>query len=162
MHSGNAWAAWVAVSNDALAAALPDGLGLRDVEALTLVREHPGESVEWLRARIGLTQSGTVRLVDRLEGLGLVQRARAGGRGLALSLTGSGRRVLRSWDAARDRALDGLLDGVPAADRARLLELLGTALRSRPRSRPEADRACRTCQWALCEPECPVDRSVDR
>lgn len=53
-------------SFDLLTAKLPTGLGLRDVAALTLVASHEGCSVDWLRSRIGLTQSGTVRLVDRL------------------------------------------------------------------------------------------------
>ncbi|MGC4938169.1 hypothetical protein [Kribbella sp. DT2] len=37
---------------------------------MTLIESHPDRSVDWLLARIGLTLSGTARLIDRLEGLG--------------------------------------------------------------------------------------------
>ena len=55
---------------------LPAALGLeaRDLSALTLVAAYDGCQLDWLRQRIDLTQSGTVRLVDRLAGRGLVIR----------------------------------------------------------------------------------------
>src|SRR5690242_7573877 len=99
MHESNLWAAWTLRSHDVLTAALPDGLGLRDAAALTLVESHPDCSVDWLLARIGLTQSGTVRLIDRLESLGYLTRARAG-RAVRLTLLPAGRDVLRQWNKA--------------------------------------------------------------
>src|SRR5689334_15046081 len=97
MHESNLWAAWTLRSHDALTAGLPDGLGLRDAAALTLIGSHPGCSADWLWARIGLTQSGTVRLVDRLEGLGYVERERSG-RSLRLTLLPAGEEALQAWN----------------------------------------------------------------
>ncbi len=160
MHSSNAWAAFTAASNDELGDALPPGLGLRDVEALTLVDTHPGCSVEWLRHRVGLTQSGTVRLVDRLQRLDLVRRDPTTGRERALTVTRSGSKALRSWHAGREAAMQAVLGGLSGAERRQLLGLLGRALTSAPRERPQADRTCRTCEWARCGRTCPVDASV--
>lgn len=42
MHEPNIWAAWTLRSHDELTGALPAGLGLRDVAALTLVGNHAG------------------------------------------------------------------------------------------------------------------------
>lgn len=159
MHTSNVWAASVLAGSDLLTEALPPGLGMRDLEALTLLANRAGPTVEWLRTRIGLTQSGTVRLVDRLEALGMVHRRRTG-REVGLNVTALARRRLRSWDLARDAAMDRALAGLGPADRDALVHLLATSLLSRPRTRPEADRTCRTCTWPRCEPGCPVDRSV--
>jgi hypothetical protein len=54
-----------------------------------LIASHDGCSADWLLSRIDLTQSGTVRLIDRLERLGYVVRARRG-RVLELGLTAAG------------------------------------------------------------------------
>ncbi|GAA0907401.1 hypothetical protein [Virgisporangium aurantiacum] len=56
------------------------GLDQRELSALTLIGEHEGCSVEWLHGRVDLSQSGTVRLVDRH----LVRRERSTGRGVPL------------------------------------------------------------------------------
>jgi DNA-binding MarR family transcriptional regulator len=74
-------------------ATLPAGLGLRDAAALPLIGSHPGCSADWLWARIGLTQSGTVRLVDRLEGLEYLSREKAG-RSVRLTLLAAGKAAL--------------------------------------------------------------------
>jgi DNA-binding MarR family transcriptional regulator len=159
MHKSNVVSAWVVQAADALERAVPSGIGRREVEALTLVATHPGCTGEWLRARLGLSQSGTVRAVDRLQQLGYVGRARAG-RTVALRITPQGSRVLRDWHRARTAVVDEVVGTLSTTDQERLVRLLARALVQQPRERPEADRACRTCEWPLCEPACPVDRSV--
>jgi DNA-binding MarR family transcriptional regulator len=158
MHESNLWAAWTVRSHDALTAALPAGLGLRDVSALTLVGSHPGCSADWLWARIGLTQSGTVRLLDRLEALGYVRRARAG-RSLRLTLLKAGEEALHGWNQAREDASNAVLGGLTPAQRVQFTELLERGLRRTARVRGEADTTCRLCDWQACQ-TCPVDRSV--
>jgi len=162
---GNVWAAHIAHGSDLLASGLDDlrtgpSLGLREIEALTLVEAHSGCSSEWLRKRVGLSQSGTVRLVDRLAGLGVLSRTRTTGREVALSVTPAGRRILRRWSTRRDEAMTTALDALSATERQTLIDLLAKALRGGERVRSAADRACRTCDWAACEPGCPVDGSV--
>lgn len=162
MSESNVWAAWTLRSHDALsaavAAAAPPGVALRDLAALTLIASHDGCSADWLWSRIGLTQSGTVRLIDRLERLGYVDRARSG-RVLELSLTAAGADLLASWNSARDQARHEVLDGLTPAERRRFNDLLATALRRTTRARTEADSTCRLCNWPICT-ECPVDESV--
>jgi DNA-binding MarR family transcriptional regulator len=159
MHESNLWAAWTLRSHDVLTSALPSGLGLRDAAALTLIDSHPGCSVDWLPARIGLTQSGAVRLVDRLESLGYLARARAG-RAVRLSLLPPGQDALREWNQAREAAGDEALGGLSPAQREQLTALLGQALSNTQRRRVEADTTCRLCDWSACR-TCPVDASVE-
>jgi DNA-binding MarR family transcriptional regulator len=158
MHESNLWAAWTLLSHDMLTGALPTGLGLRDASALTLIGSHPGCSADWLWARIGLTQSGTVRLIDRLQGLGYVGRERTG-RSIRLTLREAGEEAVRTWNQAREAASTAVLRGLTGAQRAQLAELLELGLRSTERIRVEADSTCRLCDWNACK-RCPVDRSV--
>jgi DNA-binding MarR family transcriptional regulator len=162
MSETNVWAAWTLRSHDALAAAVadvaPPGLGLRDLAALTLIASHEGCSAEWLWDRIGLTQSGTVRLIDRLERLGYVVRARRG-RVLELSLAATGRELLDNWKTAREQAGLDVLHVLTPSERRQFNRLLTTALKRTERARVAADSACRLCDWPACS-ECPVDASV--
>ena len=161
MHESNVLAAWAVAVHDRLAEGMRDvGLESRELAALTLVAEHAGCSLDWLRERVGLTQSGTVRLVDRLAARDLLRRDPPRGRAVPLRLTARGTRLLRRWAATRDAITAGLLDGLPERDRARLVAALARTLESRPRVRAQADATCRTCTWPACGTDCPVDRSV--
>ena len=160
MHLSNVICAWTVEAADRLAfEAGRLHLDLRDVAALTLIATHRGCSMDWLEPRVGLSQSGTVRLVDRLERNGLVHRARHG-RAVALSVTADGQSRVEVWSSARDEAVGELLSGLDAGQRETLAEILAAAVSSRPRARHAADRACRTCQWPACGDDCPVDQSA--
>src|SRR5688572_2820179 len=103
MHTANVVVAWIATAQDRLDDGVAElGLHPRELTALTLVRTHEGCSLEWLRARVGLTQSGTVRLVDRLAARGLLERGRSTGRGVPLRATPDADAVLARWKAVRD------------------------------------------------------------
>src|SRR5581483_1192695 len=115
MHMGNVITAWAVSLHDQLAVAAEElGVGLRDVSALILVASHPEVPVDWLRSRIGLSQPGTVRLVDRLSSAGLVRRSAREGRTVHLAVTASGQDLLRRWLSQRDRAVQGLTAGLTA------------------------------------------------
>jgi DNA-binding MarR family transcriptional regulator len=161
MHTGNVVAAWVMATNDRLADALAQvGLDSRELAALTLVDTHAGCSVEWLRARVGLSQSGTVRLVDRLATRGLLRRGPSTGRGVPLHLTTEGELFLRRWHGLRDEAVDAALSAVPVQHRRDLVDGIAAALLNEERDRRAADATCRSCSWSACGRDCPVDRSV--
>jgi DNA-binding MarR family transcriptional regulator len=161
MHSGNVIVAWLLAGHDRLRAAVRElGLDPRELAALTLVGEHDGCSVDWLRGRVELTQSGTVRLVDRLAGRGLLVRGASTGRGVPLHVTAAGEQALGTWRDTRDSVVDELLAGVPEERRAAFVADLAGSLTARPRARSEADATCRTCTWVACGNDCPVDRSV--
>ncbi|GLH99438.1 MarR family winged helix-turn-helix transcriptional regulator [Phytohabitans aurantiacus] len=162
MHTGNVVGAWVTAAVDRFhAAARSTGLEQRELSALTLIATHEGCSVEWLRGRVELSQSGTVRLIDRLAGRRLVRRGPSAGRGVPLYATDEGRAALRRWQQARDGAVAELLNGLPPARQAMVVQSLAAALLAGARRRSEADATCRTCSWAACGTDCPVDRSVE-
>jgi len=139
---------------------LEPGLESRELSALTLIAEHDGRTGDWLRIRIDLSQSGTVRLVDRLVSRELVHRGRAGGRALPLHVTPEGAAVLAAWAQGRDDVATDLLVAVSPASRGEVVAGMAAALQGRERFRPEADATCRRCTCTACGDDCLVDRSV--
>jgi DNA-binding MarR family transcriptional regulator len=161
MHIGNVVVAWVTTVHDGLEVAMAElGLESRDLSALTLIAEHDGCSGDWLRTRVHLTQSGTVRLVDRLVGRNLVRRGRSTGRGVPLHVTERGAALLATWGRRRDEVVEGLLAAVPVAHRGEVVDGMAAALLGGDRPRAEADATCRRCTWVACGDDCPVDGSV--
>jgi DNA-binding MarR family transcriptional regulator len=161
MHIGNVVAAYVLTVHDQLRGGMRHAeLDSRELAALTLVAEHDGCSLDWLRGRIELTQSGTVRLVDRLAGRDLLRRGVSTGRGVPLHVTERGSDSLERWRSERDRIVDDLLAAVPAEQRSLLVDAMAGVLAGQRRRRPQADATCRTCSWEACGRDCPVDRSV--
>jgi DNA-binding MarR family transcriptional regulator len=163
MHDSNVLGAWLLAGADRIREAVASvGVAERDLAALVLIDTHPGRGIDWLFRRLGLTQSGSVRLVDRLAALGLVERSGAGGRGgVRLEVTDAGRNVLADGLRARDRAIAELTSAFDPGERDQLAALAHKALTSRRRERVEADIACRLCDWPVCGAPCPVDDSVD-
>ena len=124
--------------------------------ALVTIAAHPGRSIERLRAPLGLSQPGAVRLVERLVDLGWVERAGAGGRrGLELRLTPAGEAVLAELLRARRAALAELIEPLTEAEHAQLSDLLEKLLAARTGDRHDLERLCRLCEWRICD-ECPV------
>ena len=117
-------------------------------------------SVDQLRQVLGLTHSGTVRLVDRLEADGLVTRgAGADGRSRSVALTPKGRRTADRVTGARAALLDRLIADLTTAEVDQLHSLLGKVM-----SRVVADKdggawVCRLCDLHACgrdEGRCPT------
>lgn len=109
-------------------ALVPHGLSLSEYRALcALSRPGNGEAMRMgeLADRIGLKDSTVTRLVDRLEGRGLTQRASAGGdgRAVAAKITPAGHEqyaaASTAYRAALGEALDESLDNQYLADLAR-------------------------------------------
>lgn len=160
MHVSNVFTSWTLAAAQALqGAAGASGVTGRELAALTLVGSHPGCSLEWLRRRVGLTQSGSVRMVDRLEERALMRRRRRG-RAVALELTRAGRRTLARWHASRELAVAELLDPLTRNERDALITAMAAGLQRSRRPRLAADAACRGCDWDACGRDCPVDLSV--
>jgi DNA-binding MarR family transcriptional regulator len=117
-------------------------------------------SIDLLRRVLGLTPSGTVRLVDRLEEAGYVKR-RPGrdGREVSLRLTAAGRRAAERVTAARGEVLEGALATLSPAERREFDQLLARVLPGLIRG-PGATRwMCRLCDTGACgrpEGRCPV------
>jgi DNA-binding MarR family transcriptional regulator len=128
--------------------------------ALVTIAAHPGRTIEQLRAPLGLSQPGAVRLVERLAHAGWVERTGPGGRrGFALDLTPQGESVLDDLLAARRAALAELLEPLGARERTQLTGLLEKLLAARSGDRSDLERLCRLCEWRTCD-RCPVAGAV--
>jgi DNA-binding MarR family transcriptional regulator len=117
-------------------------------------------SIELLRQVLGLTHSGTVRLVDRLERSGLVRRA-AGpdGRTTVVRLTPAGRRTAARVTSSRAELLASALDVLSPDDQERLADLGGQVLVGLKRGAGATRWTCRLCDTGACgrlEGRCPV------
>lgn len=125
--------------------------------ALATIAQQPGGTVEDLRQAIGRSQPATVRIVDRLVDLGLVDR-RSAGRGPAVSLTptDAGRQRAREVIAVRHRIIDELLPDLDPQEVAVLTRVLERAL-TRAAELPEGTTVCRLCDKGGCpRSDCPV------
>ena len=88
------------------------GLASSDAAALVTLRNYAeGEPLALLGRALALSHPGVVRLADRLQARGLVERHRGDrdGRAVALRLTAAGRRAADAALAARADAIDAAL-----------------------------------------------------
>jgi DNA-binding MarR family transcriptional regulator len=117
-------------------------------------------SVDLLRQVLGLTSSGTVRLVDRLEQMGYVQRSPGrDGRSTSVTLTAAGRRAAQRISAARAEVLNDALGVLSAAEREEFEPLIGKVLAGLVRGPGAVRWLCRMCDTGVCgreEGKCPV------
>lgn len=125
-----------------------------------------GPSIERLSQVLGLTHSGTVRLVDGLEQDGYVRRERGpDGRSAAVSLTPAGQEVAARVTAARARVLEAAMTPLDADERVVFGELVGRILVGMMRG-PGATRwTCRLCDTGACgryTGGCPIGRAAAR
>jgi MarR family transcriptional regulator, negative regulator of the multidrug operon emrRAB len=128
-------------------------------------------SVQRLSQLIGISHSGTVRLVNRLADVGLLER-RPGpdGRTLTLALTRRGRATARRIRDARHSALTDMLSGLTDRQREQLTticevivsNLTSARLATRASGRqPSGGALCRMCDPVGCgRPggQCPAAR----
>jgi MarR family transcriptional repressor of emrRAB len=130
------------------------------LSALRHIVEAP--SIDRLSQVLGLTHSGTVRLVDRLEGAGYIRRERGvDGRSAAVSLTPSGVEAAARVTRARADVLDTALAPLTPDERETLGDLVGRILVGMMRE-PGATRwTCRLCDTGACgrySGGCPIGR----
>ena len=125
-----------------------------------------GCSIDELSAVVGLSQSATVRLVDRLEAQGLVsRRAAADGRAVAVRLLPTGRAAGSAILAARAEAVEELLVGLSAAERDTLAELMERLLAALVATGAHRGHICRLCDPDACGHwigKCPVTEAGRR
>jgi DNA-binding MarR family transcriptional regulator len=157
---------------DRIAAAADVAAELSDAAPAALVALHetqPGRSIEQLRQLVGLTHSGAVRLVDRLEAADYVRR-RPGrdARTHAVVLPRRGTAAANRIRAARRGAVSTALEDLDDTQRRQLEDLAGAVL-SKLTVQPLALRAsgqipaggamCRLCDFVACGRtvgRCPV------
>jgi DNA-binding MarR family transcriptional regulator len=130
--------------------------------ALVTVRGEPGLSIDALRRILGLSHSGAVRLLDRLEADGVVARKPGpDGRTVALQLTAAGRRQADEVQAARQQAMQRALGRLTPGEQGQLLRLVEKLLAGLTRDESHSDHVCRLCDLAACpEARCPVAQAA--
>lgn len=150
-------------------------LGPSAPAALAALHEFlDGGSVTHLSSVLGLTHSGTVRLVDRLAAESLVERLGVpDGRAVSVVLTSTGRSTAARILHAREESLASALFALSpneVDDLAAVLDAMLTTItlaRAEERSTRSHDRPqpwlCRLCDFAACgrsEGKCPVNNAA--
>lgn len=140
------------------------GEGPAALVALTTFLERP--TIQELSGVLGLTHSATVRLVDKLEARGLIERRpTADRRAVAIVLTPDGRAVGLRVLAARERILGELLAPLSPAERTELTRLHERLLAGLVGAGAQPTRVCRMCEPVACGHEvglCPVTEAARR
>ncbi|MCO5974970.1 MarR family winged helix-turn-helix transcriptional regulator [Actinoallomurus soli] len=176
-HAANVLGALSLVVADRMNTAVEAIAALGPSAPAALVAMHEfldGGSVTQLSSMLGLTHSGTVRLVDRLAAEGLVERVGAqDGRAVSVVLTQRGRRTAARILQTREKSLASALSALSPDEIDNLAVTLDTMLaavtlaRAEERSVHTSDRPqpwlCRLCDFAACgrsEGNCPVNNVV--
>ncbi len=131
--------------------------------AIAALSLFPGCTVEELRRILALSQPGTVRLVDRLQAAGLVER-RAGrdGRSLALVPTDAGNSAAAGILDARLAVAADVLSPLDDDELRALVLLLERLVGGLAGDHAAARRVCRLCDVEACgHPErCPITKAL--
>ena len=168
----NLLAAAVLGLDDALREAVTEATGLDLAAATAMVAMldfTPAGSVLMLSRVVGLTHSGTVRLVDRLVALGYADRGDGpDARSRTVRLTRSGRVLARKARRAREAVLQEVLLDLKPQQRQAISDfsatLVGGIARRRRAERaegsvPPGGALCRLCDFTACgrrDGRCPA------
>jgi MarR family transcriptional regulator, negative regulator of the multidrug operon emrRAB len=141
------------------------GVAGSDAAALVTLRNYAeGEPLGLLRRALALSHPGVVRLADRLQARGLIERHRGDrdGRAVALRLTPAGRHAADAALAARADAIAATLDALDAAERRALGPMLERMLGAQTTDSTASLVICRMCDPDVCgHPErCPVTQAA--
>lgn len=125
--------------------------------AVVVLGHQPGLSNDGLSRLLGLTHTGTVRLVDRLVADGMVERrtARQDKRAVALYLTDAGEAARRDILEERAERMLSLVSRLAAGEQETLAVLLGKLLQAVSRDDLHKLRICRLCDADACR-DCPI------
>ena len=136
-----------------------------DAAALVTLRNYAqGEPLDLLRRALALSHPAVVRLADRLQARGLVQRHRgtSDGRAVALRLTPAGRRAADAALAARAGVVAAALETLDAGQRRALAPMLERMLGAQTTDSTASLVICRMCDPDVCgHPDrCPVTQAA--
>ena len=132
------------------------GRGGETPAALVVIGYGQGMTNDKLRRILGLSHSGTVRLVDRLVSDRLVERRQgADGREVALYLTTTGAATRNDLMASRISAVASLLDVLSPTETKQLGSLIRELLARQDTSELDRFTICRMCDDRVCT-KCPL------
>jgi DNA-binding MarR family transcriptional regulator len=138
-----------------------DATSATDAATLSALAQFlDGATLDRVHQVLGVTPSGAVRLVDRLQRAGLVAREPGtDGRSRAVRLTATGREAAEKIGAARSAYLAGLVDGLAPEQVDALRGLLAPVMARVVQHKDGGAWTCRLCDLAACrrsEGECPA------
>jgi MarR family transcriptional regulator, negative regulator of the multidrug operon emrRAB len=133
-----------------------------ETPAALIVIGYGPKTNDKLRRTLGLSHSGTVRLVDRLVSDRLVER-RPGkdGREIALHLTAKGAASRRDLLTSRISAVASFVDVLSPSERKRLGELIRDVLARQDTSEMDRLTICRMCDNGVCS-NCPLPTTASK
>ena len=135
------------------------GRGASSPGALVLIDRYPGITVELLGRFLQLSQSGAVRLVDRLVKQAWVERQRGEDRRfISLSLTEAGTEQVQRILDSRQQVIAELLHPLTSQEQDQLRTLLIKLASARALSSEQEEYICRLCDLGSC----PLDLCVSR
>jgi MarR family transcriptional regulator, negative regulator of the multidrug operon emrRAB len=148
-----ALAQWVTAQVESAVAS--EELNLAEVSALSHLSKYPDRSIESVRAPLGLSHSGCVRLIDRLTQRGYVERREGeDARKVALHLTRRGRGFVEAAAERRAEALARALHVLDPGERELLGQLMSKLLEQSVPRASMAMKVCLLCDYGACV-ECP-------
>jgi len=139
------------------------GRNLSHEAALVAIYNHPKETIDLLSRVLGLTHSGTVRLINTLENEGLVKRQKSDSdaRAVVLVVTDTGLERVKMVLNAREKITSKVLLDFDDKQRQQLLELLNVTMANATNEKIKAQRICRLCDEDTCRKiGCPVEKSI--
>jgi DNA-binding MarR family transcriptional regulator len=129
-------------------------------DALIVVKDQPGCTVDWLGQVLQVSQPGAVHVVRKLSDAGWVDKRRgADARSKALHLTAEGARVAAEILSARQRVLLDLVERLAPQQRAALAGIAAALLGPPTEDERSLARLCRLCDRSCCE-HCPVHAAL--
>lgn len=165
-RTGNLLGALSLVISDQLRAATAAEIGESGMAAasLVLLTNLHGPNIETVANALGLSHSGTVRLIDRLAANRLVVRRQGpDARSVAIFLTGGGRRKADRILAARGQVIQNHLASLTESERTQLTKVLERVLSSAKVTPSNVWRICRLCDVETCtDPFCPTLEAMKR
>jgi DNA-binding MarR family transcriptional regulator len=165
----NVFGALALIVADQMADAVAEAAGRADSAPAALAALHhflDSPSVDLLRQVLGLTSSGTVRLLDRLASAGLIERGPGpDGRTTAVTLTPEGHAAAAGVCGARADVLERALETLTPDERATFSALAGKVLVGMMRGPGAVQWMCRLCDTGICRGApggCPVGNEAVR
>jgi DNA-binding MarR family transcriptional regulator len=139
------------------------GLSTSACYAIVTIGTEPGNSIETLRRMLSLEHSSLVRLIDRLERLGILHRTRGkpgDKRQVLIDLTEKGHGLFQDILTARHRVLQRLVAFLDPGERDTLKTLVEKIMQTVVNPGDDQHFVCRLCDPKFCPQDiCPVNRA---
>ncbi len=138
------------------------GLSPSASAVLSMLHFKPELTTTSLAAICGVRQPTTVRLIDGLVRLGMIERRKVQGRATPLVVTELGHETTLALQRARLATLQDLLAPLDREEQRVFEAFVDRIIAGATTSRGSARTTCRLCEHDICEPGlCPVGNRAD-